>query len=67
MMITEGVIAMIWAAAGMSLFNGYNGLNEILAAGGPGAVVSEASTTLLGAIGGTLAVLGVVVLTYHIW
>ncbi|MBO0958484.1 carbon starvation protein A [Neobacillus sp. MM2021_6] len=62
MMIAEGVIAMIWAAAGMSLFHGYNGLNDILAAGGPGAVVSEASTTLLGAIGGTLAVLGVIVL-----
>ncbi len=26
MMIAEGIIAMIWAAAGMSLFNGYNGL-----------------------------------------
>lgn len=62
MMITEGIIAMIWAAAAMSLFNGYNGLQEILAAGGPGAVVSQASTALLGAIGGTLAVLGVVVL-----
>ncbi|MCQ6276215.1 carbon starvation protein A [Bacillus sp. V3B] len=62
MMITEGSIAMIWAAAAMSLFHGYNGLNEILAAGGPGAIVSEASTALLGAIGGTLAVLGVVVL-----
>lgn len=62
MMIAEGIIAMIWAAAAMSLFNGYGGLNEMLAAGGPGAVVSEVSTTLLGAIGGTLAVLGVVVL-----
>lgn len=62
MMITEGIIAMIWAAAGMSLFNGYNGLSDILAAGGPGAVVSQASTAILGAIGGTLAVLGVVVL-----
>ncbi|MBZ5753684.1 carbon starvation CstA family protein [Metabacillus rhizolycopersici] len=62
MMIAEGIIAMIWAAASMSLFNGYNGLNEILAAGGPGAVVSEVSTMMLGAIGGTLAVLGVVVL-----
>ncbi len=62
MMIAEGIIAMIWAAAAMSLFNGYNGLNEILAAGGPGAIVSEASTALLGAIGGTLAILGVVVL-----
>lgn len=62
MMIAEGIIAMIWAAAAMSMFDGYNGLNEILAAGGPGAIVSEASTTLLGAIGGTLAVLGVIVL-----
>lgn len=62
MMIAEGIIAMIWAAAAMSMFNGYNGLNEILAAGGPGAIVSEVSTTLLGAIGGTLAVLGVVAL-----
>ena len=62
MMIAEGIIAMIWAAAAMSLFNGYHGLNGIIAAGGPGAIVSESSTTLLGAIGGTLAVLGVVVL-----
>ena len=62
MMIAEGIIAMIWAAASMSLFDGYNGLSEVLAAGGPGAVVSEVSTTMLGAIGGTLAVLGVVVL-----
>ncbi len=62
MMIAEGIIAMIWAAASMSLFNGYNGLNEVLAAGGPGAVVSEVSITMLGAIGGTLAVLGVVIL-----
>lgn len=62
MMIAEGIIAMIWAAAAMSMFDGYNGLSEILAAGGPGAIVSEASTTLLGAIGGTLAVLGVIVL-----
>lgn len=63
MMITEGIIAMIWAAAAMSVFDGgYVGLQEVLAAGGPGAVVSQASTALLGAIGGTLAILGVVVL-----
>lgn len=62
MMIAEGIIAMIWAAAAMSLFDGYNGLNEVLAAGGPGAVVSKVSTMMLGAIGGTIAVLGVVVL-----
>ena len=62
MMIAEGVIAMIWAAAAMSLFNGSVGLNELLANGGPAAVVSEASTLMLGAIGGTLAILGVIVL-----
>ncbi len=62
MMIAEGVIAMIWAAAAMSLFQGEQSLSDVLAAGGPAAVVSEVSTTMLGAIGGTLAVLGVIVL-----
>ncbi len=62
MMIAEGIIAMIWAAAAMSLFHGSTGLNEILANGGPAAVVSKASGLMLGAVGGTLAVLGVIVL-----
>ena len=62
MMITEGIIAMIWAAAAMSLFYGDQSLADVLAAGGPAAVVSEVSTTMLGAVGGTLAILGVIVL-----
>lgn len=62
MMIAEGIIAMIWAAAAMSLFHGSEGLNEVLANGGPAAVVSKVSTLMLGSIGGTLAVLGVIVL-----
>lgn len=62
MMIAEGVVAMIWAAAGMSLFNGPIGLNELLAAGGPAMIVSEASVLMLGAIGGTLAIMGVIIL-----
>ena len=41
MMIAEGIIAMIWAAAAMSLFDGYGGLQELLAAGGPGAAPSR--------------------------
>ncbi len=61
MMIAEAVIAMIWAAAAMSLFDGAT-LNEILKEGGPAAIVSKVSTSMLGAIGGTLAVLGVIVL-----
>src|SRR5699024_9731279 len=47
MMITEAVIAMIWAAASMSLFHGEN-LNDLINAGTPSAVVNEVSVTLLG-------------------
>ncbi|KGA97656.1 CstA-like carbon starvation protein [Alkalihalobacillus alcalophilus ATCC 27647 = CGMCC 1.3604] len=61
MMIAEAIIAMIWAAAAMSLFHG-EALNELIAAGTPSAVVNEVSITLLGAIAGTIAVLGVIVL-----
>ena len=62
MMIAEGVIAMIWAAAAMSLFNRYGGLAELIAAGGPAAVVSKVSIMMLGTIGGTIAILGVIIL-----
>jgi carbon starvation protein CstA len=61
MMIVEGIIAMIWAAAAMSLFYGTD-LSALIDSGGAGLVVSEVAFTLLGAIGGTLAVLGVIVL-----
>ncbi|GGH81873.1 carbon starvation protein CstA [Pullulanibacillus pueri] len=61
MMIAEGIIAMIWAAAAMSLFHGTD-LNELINTAGPAAVVSEVSTKMLGSIGGTLAVLGVIIL-----
>ena len=53
---------MVWAAAAMSLFQGSNGLNELLATGGTGLVVSEVAKVTLGAVIGTLAVLGVIVL-----
>ncbi|GMO42046.1 MAG: carbon starvation protein A [Termitinemataceae bacterium] len=56
-MITEGVIAMIWAAAAMGHWNGIEGL---AAAGAPAKIVTVASIDLMGAIGGALAVLGVV-------
>jgi len=60
-MIAEGVIAMIWAAAAMALFNGQT-LNQIIAEGTASLAVSEISTMLLGAVGGTIAVLGVIAL-----
>ena len=60
-MIVEGVIAMIWAAAGMVFFNGIPGLQEALATGGgPGGVVNTISISLLGPVGGVLAMLGVI-------
>lgn len=61
MMIAEAIIAMIWAAAAMSLLDGKT-LSEFIATGTPSAVVNEVSITLLGAIGGTIAILGAIVL-----
>ncbi len=61
-MVAEGIIALIWAAAGMTFFGGTNGLQGALAAGGPAGVVNEISTSLLGTIGGILAILGVIIL-----
>lgn len=61
MMITEAVIAMIWAAAAMSMLDGQT-LSEFIKTGTPSSVVNEVSMTLLGAIGGTIAVLGAIVL-----
>lgn len=62
MMIAEGIIAMIWAAAAMSLFDGPITLNELITTIGTGGIVNEISTMMLGPIVGTLAVLGVIVL-----
>lgn len=60
-MIAEGVIALIWAAAGLAFYNGTSGLAEALKVGGPGGVVHTVSISLLGGIGGVLAILGVIV------
>ncbi|WP_404451276.1 carbon starvation protein A [Virgibacillus necropolis] len=61
-MIAEGVIALIWAAAGMAFFGGTGGLQEALNAGGPAGVVNEISISTLGSFGGILAILGVIIL-----
>ena len=58
-MIAEGIIALIWATAGMTF---YKSPEALMAAGTPGNVVNEVCKTLLGPVGGVLAVLGVVVL-----
>lgn len=59
MMILEGFIAMIWAAAAMVVYN--NGVAEAGVTGAV-AVVGLISKSFLGEIGGIIAILGVVVL-----
>ena len=61
-MITEGVVALIWAAIGMSFYGGVKELNIVMEAnqGNAAFVVNEISKSLLGKFGGALALLGVV-------
>ncbi len=58
-MIAEGIVALIWAAAAMSFFDGVDGLSNFT--GDAPAIVNIISKTLLGPVGGALAVFGVVV------
>ncbi|MGM0603154.1 MAG: carbon starvation CstA family protein [Bacillota bacterium] len=60
-MVAEGIVALIWAAAAMTFFQGTGGLNEALASlGGPAGIVHEITGTMMGVIGGILAMLGVI-------
>ncbi len=61
MMIAEGMIALIWAYATLILLDGQT-LQELIDKGTPALVVSEVSVTALGAILGTIAILGVIIL-----
>jgi len=62
-MIMEGVIALIWATAGLTLYESSAALQEALdTGGGASGVVSAICKTLLGDVGGLMAILGVVVL-----
>ncbi len=60
-MISESVIALVWAAAGVAFYGATGGLQAALAQLGQSGVVYEISVTLLGVFGGALAVIGVVV------
>ena len=57
-MVAEGIIALVWAAAGMSF---YDNAQALLKAGaGVNAVVYEICSTTLGKVGSFLAILGVI-------
>lgn len=61
-MITEGIVALIWAAIGMAFFGGVQQLNKVMVEhnGNAAYVVNLISNTLLGKVGAVLALLGVV-------
>ncbi|MGE0077314.1 MAG: carbon starvation protein A [Bacteroidales bacterium] len=61
-MVTEGIIALIWATIGMSFYGGVHELNGAIAnyKGEATIIIREISNTTLGHLGGILAILGVV-------
>lgn len=61
-MIAEGLVALIWAAVGMSFWGGVGELNSIMTEnqGNAAWAVNEISIGLLGKFGAFLAILGVV-------
>ena len=60
-MIAESVIALVWAAAGVAFYGATGGLQTALSELGQSGVVYDISVSLLGAFGGALAIVGVVV------
>ena len=61
-MISEGIVAMIWATAAMAFFGGAEGLNEAAATGKTPAIIVDAiCNTWLGRFGAIIAIIGVVV------
>ena len=59
-MVTEGVVALIWAAAAVAFCGGYDQLGEFLGNVSPAILVDDLCKGWLGTAGGILAVLGVI-------
>ena len=59
-MISESVIALVWAAGGVAFYGATGGLNEALSSLGQSGVVYDISTGMLGTVGGLLAIVGVI-------
>ncbi len=61
-MVCEGIIALIWAAAGITFFHGTEGLAAEISSGGAGAAVYKiCEDSMGGGIGMALAMIGVIV------
>lgn len=59
-MVAEGVVALIWAAAAITFTGGYEQLGEYMATANSGQLVKDVSVGWLGAVGGILAIIGVI-------
>lgn len=61
-MVAEGVVALIWAAAGMAFWGGVQQLNQVMIEHNENAAwaVHEIAVALLGSFGAVLALIGVV-------
>lgn len=59
-MVTEGIVALIWAAAAVAFTGGYAELQQTLGSSSPAVLVNDISKNWLGAFGGVLAILGVI-------
>ena len=59
-MLSESVIALIWAAGGVAFYGATGGLNQALSSLGQSGVVYDISTGMLGNVGGILAIVGVI-------
>ena len=59
-MLSESVIALIWAAGGIAFYGATGGLSRALTDVGQSGVVYDISTGMLGPVGGILAIVGVI-------
>lgn len=59
-MVSEGLVALIWAAAAIAFTQGYENLNTMMSSSTPAPLVKEISVTWLGTFGGLLAIIGVI-------
>ncbi len=61
-MVTEGIVALIWAAAAIAFAGSFEGVHDILSEnnGSPAVLVNKISRDWLGVAGGLLAMLGVI-------
>ena len=59
-MLSESVIALIWAAGGVAFYGATGGLHGAISSLGQSGAVYDISTGMLGPVGGVLAIVGVI-------